>query len=234
MSLIGRTGRHLDSVARFAAIVILSVASALSVVAQSQGSVKGVVIDRATGKPIRGVNIILVGTTRGTATDDSGKFWIRIPAGTKQVLEVSIVGYTKEAYDTQVREGQELNVEIKLDVQPVQVGGVSVVGRKPIEEAMASYVIGEKEIRQTPGLQFLEVLQRYAPSVLLMPSPLSVQQRQANFTLYVNEIHWEAERYNEIDPLLVKKVYVWKRAFVPIQFKLDYGTSYVVHVLTKP
>jgi hypothetical protein len=202
--------------------------------AQQQGSVKGVVLDRESGKPIRGVNIVLRTLSRGTATDDSGKFWIRIPAGTKQVLEVSVLGYKKEAYDTQVANGQELNVEIRLDIQPIQLGEVSVTGSKPIEEVMATYVIGEKQIQQTPGLQFVDLLQQYAPNVLMTSSPLSVSRQDPNFTLYVNEIHWEPERYNEIDPLQVKKVYVWKRAFVPIQFKLDYGTSYVVHVLTKP
>ncbi len=222
------------SLSRLAIVLIAGLSCAFISYAQQQGSVKGVVLDRETDKPIRGVNIVLRALNRGTATDDSGKFWIRIPTVAKQVLEVSVIGYKKEMYDVKVDSGQELNVEIKLEVQPVQLGEVSVTGSKPIEEVMASYVIGEKQIQQTPGLQFLDVLQQYAPSVLLTTSPLSVQQRQANFTLYVNEIHWEAERYNEIDPLQIKKVYVWKRAYVPIQFKLDYGTSYVVHVLTKP
>lgn len=217
-----KLGKYLG---RLAVLLIAGLSFGFISCAQQQGSVKGEVVDGETDRPIRGVNIVLRGLNRATATDNSGKFWIRIPAGSKQVLEVSVIGYKKEAYDVKVDSGQQLNVEIRLEVQPIQLGGISVVGTKPIEEVMATYVIGERQIQQTPGGQFLDVLQQYAPSVLLTQSSLLVGTHKPNFTLYVNEIHWEPERYNEIDPFLVKKVYVWKRAFVPIQFKLDYGPT---------
>src|SRR6476620_1752129 len=43
------------------------------------------------GNPLAGVNILIKGTTRGTATDDNGRFSINAERG--QILEISSVGF---------------------------------------------------------------------------------------------------------------------------------------------
>ena len=52
------------------------------VVAQAQKKVKGQVID-ATGEPLIGVNISVIGGTEGTITDIDGNYAINVPAGAK-------------------------------------------------------------------------------------------------------------------------------------------------------
>ena len=52
------------------------------VVAQAQKKVKGQVID-ATGEPLIGVNISVIGGTEGTITDIDGNYAINVPAGAR-------------------------------------------------------------------------------------------------------------------------------------------------------
>jgi TonB-linked SusC/RagA family outer membrane protein len=57
------------------------------------GTVTGRVVDRATQRPIEGVQIRIVGTTRGAQTDPSGQYRIvSVPAGTVQ-LAAQRIGY---------------------------------------------------------------------------------------------------------------------------------------------
>ena len=64
------------------------------------GQIAGQVIDKKTGEPLQGVNIIIRNTSFGTASDYDGYFLIqKIPAGTYS-LEASMVGYYQENRDS--------------------------------------------------------------------------------------------------------------------------------------
>ena len=58
----------------------------------AQVSVSGVVSDER-GDTLPGVNVIVKGTTRGTATDYDGKFTVQVSPG--EVIEVSFMGFNK-------------------------------------------------------------------------------------------------------------------------------------------
>src|SRR5699024_5808096 len=59
-------------------------------------TITGTVVDAATGEPLIGVNILVTGTTTGTATDQEGTFNLTIPDDA-ETLTVSYIGYvTKE------------------------------------------------------------------------------------------------------------------------------------------
>ena len=78
------------------------------VVAQAQKKVKGQVVD-ATGEPLIGVNITVIGGTEGTITDIDGNYTIGVPAGAK--LKFSYIGYkNQEAKITQT--DKKLNIKI--------------------------------------------------------------------------------------------------------------------------
>ncbi len=70
-----------------------ALALASPALAQSTGTIVGRVIERTTNRPLSGVQIRVVGTTRGAATNDSGAYRIPgVPAGTVQ-LAVQRIGY---------------------------------------------------------------------------------------------------------------------------------------------
>ena len=70
-----------SSLSLFALIVAALVPQRLT--AQSPGSVGGLVVDSTNRQPIPGVQIVVAGSTRGTLTDEAGRFSLRsVPAGT--------------------------------------------------------------------------------------------------------------------------------------------------------
>lgn len=91
-----------------------AVAAAQAATAQSVNTpppppppITGVVTD-ADGNPLAGVNVIIKGTNRGTATDESGRFNIIAERG--QVLQISSVGFVA----TEITVGSETNYQVRL------------------------------------------------------------------------------------------------------------------------
>ena len=64
-----------------------------SVMEKGSITIKGIVIDGSTSKPIKGVNIIIQGTTIGTTSDEKGAFEIKAD-GPNIALVLSHIGYT--------------------------------------------------------------------------------------------------------------------------------------------
>lgn len=60
----------------------------------AQTTASGTVTDKANAMPLPGVNVIIKGTSRGTATDFDGKYSIELSEG--EVLVFSYVGYTTQ------------------------------------------------------------------------------------------------------------------------------------------
>jgi TonB-linked SusC/RagA family outer membrane protein len=97
----------------------------------------GVVKDEK-GEPLKGVNISIKGTARGTETNENGVFSLtNIPKNT--ILEISIAGYKTQQYKV----GEETNISIVL-VQEVQtmedvvVTGFQRIDRKKFTGAAVS------------------------------------------------------------------------------------------------
>ena len=74
-------------------------------VTQQNVTLKGTVVDKKTGEPIIGANVIVKGTTNGVITDLDGNYTLQAPAGS--LLEISYIGYQ--------------SVEIEATAQPQQI-----------------------------------------------------------------------------------------------------------------
>ncbi len=88
----------------------------------AQTTVSGTVTDGADAMPLPGVNIIVKGTSRGTATDFDGKFSLEVNQG--ETIVVSYLGYTSQEI---VYNGQStLDVVLKEDA--AQLDEVVLIG----------------------------------------------------------------------------------------------------------
>ncbi|MDO4880550.1 MAG: TonB-dependent receptor [Capnocytophaga sp.] len=84
--------------------------------------IKGRVIDATTQEPLPGVNILIKGTSQGTATDLDGEYEIKASQGV--VLEFSFIGY--QTQDKRVGSSKVINVALQEDAQ--EIGEVVVIG----------------------------------------------------------------------------------------------------------
>lgn len=97
-----------------------------------QRTISGTVTDLDSGDPLIGVNILIVGTSSGTATDFDGKFTMDIPEG-KNILRFSYTGYASK----EVELGEENEINIQLSVGEV-LNEVVIIGYGTVKKEDAT------------------------------------------------------------------------------------------------
>lgn len=75
-------------------------------------TITGVVTSSSSGEKLEGANIVLKGTTIGTASDENGKYSISAPAG-EYTIACSYIGFTKVEQDINLNKNLELNFSLK-------------------------------------------------------------------------------------------------------------------------
>ncbi len=81
---------------------------------QEPGSIAGTIIDLATGEPMPGATVSIVGTNIGAATDVNGRYIIRrVEPGNYEIV-VSFLGYERYMSDITVVSGERLTFDAQL------------------------------------------------------------------------------------------------------------------------
>jgi TonB-dependent receptor len=116
--------------------LLLSLSSAA--IAQQTGIVTGQVVDSSTGKYLEGAEINISGTEIRTTTERDGRFSLRnVPAG-PQKITVNYPGLDTNESVVEVKDGQSVDLRIKLTTQEViTLGEFKVEGTK---EGMAQAI----------------------------------------------------------------------------------------------
>ncbi len=97
------------------------------------GKIKGKVVDQATGEPLIGANVFVVGTSYGAATDVNGEYSItNLEAGVYSV-RASFVGYQTVTI-TNVRVNADLTTELNFNMpsEDISVDEIQVIAQKPL------------------------------------------------------------------------------------------------------
>jgi len=97
-------------------ILLLTIVSVSSLWSGTTGKLAGTITDKANGDALPGVNIIIVGTNLGAATDANGNYTIlEIPPGTYDV-QISYIGYRKVTVnEVRVFIDQTARIDIALE-----------------------------------------------------------------------------------------------------------------------
>lgn len=102
------------------ALVVLSAFFILTsnLYAQNTGKIVGTVVDAETGETLIGVNVVIEGTIKGTATDIDGNYTIRnVSVGTYNIV-VSYLSYsTQTITGLVVAEGETKKLDVALQVE---------------------------------------------------------------------------------------------------------------------
>jgi iron complex outermembrane receptor protein len=88
----------------------------------AQATVTGTVTDKADAMPLPGVNVIIKGTSRGTATDFDGKYSLEVNQG--ETIVISYLGYTTQEI---VYTGQS-TIDVSLAEDAAQLDEVVLIG----------------------------------------------------------------------------------------------------------
>lgn len=114
-------------------IMLLVILISTMALAGTKGKIVGKVIDKDTGKPLVGVNIIVEGEGLGAATDlDGGYYIVNVRSGTYS-LKFTFIGYTPVTVKN-VDVVQDMSTVINVEMAPeVLIGeAVEVVAERPL------------------------------------------------------------------------------------------------------
>jgi outer membrane receptor protein involved in Fe transport len=127
--------------------------------AYAQTNITGKVSD-ASGEPLAGVNIVVVGKVIGTISNTAGEFTLRVSDPPPFTLRFSFVGYSSQ--DVEITESTTSGLSVTLEEQTI-LGQEVVVSASRVEESiLQSPVTVEKVdligIQQTPVPEFYDAL----------------------------------------------------------------------------
>ena len=118
---------------RYITILLFFVLLPFLTFAGTVGKIKGKVTDLTSGEPLIGANVLVLGTSFGSATDVNGEYTIlNLEAGTYEV-RASFVGYQSITYSN-IRVNADLTTQLdfQLPGEGIELQQVNVVAEKPL------------------------------------------------------------------------------------------------------
>lgn len=143
-------------------ILIFILAFALPLYGGVTGKISGTVIDKDTGEPLPGVNVIIVGTTMGAATTMDGFFHIiNVPVGTFSV-KASMIGYEAVTLEeAKVSSDLTTTLNFELKATPVEIPGITVTAERPmvlLDATSTTYIATGALLDRQPIDDFQDVI----------------------------------------------------------------------------
>jgi hypothetical protein len=108
------------------------------------------VLTEENSKPIQGAQVYVLGDVKtGIATNDAGKYELKIPSGSSQKVVFSFIGFKNDTVAVQLTPNQifEINRKLKLDI--VELKGVDIED-KVIRESAGAIKVDVKNISKIP------------------------------------------------------------------------------------
>jgi hypothetical protein len=101
-----------------------------AVTAQTTGTIKGFIYDKASGEPMIFTNVLLLGTKIGTQSDINGFFSIPgVPEGT-YTLFATLVGYDSIKSSVTIKRGDIITKKLYMSTRQTELAGVEISARK--------------------------------------------------------------------------------------------------------
>ncbi len=130
-------------------------------IAQTTGKIAGKVVD-TEGEPLPGVNVVIEGELKGSATDADGNYFIlNVRSGT-YTLSASMIGFKKVSVtDVRVSVDRTTTVNFELEEQTFEGEEIVVVAQKKLitkDQTSASAKVSGDEILNLPVENFTETV----------------------------------------------------------------------------
>lgn len=133
-----------------------------------QETVKGNVTDASDGSPLPGVNVLVKGTTIGTATDAKGNYILNVPESADTLI-YSYIGYNSKMVAINGR--SVINIQLspeRVKGQQLVVVGYGTQKQKDITSSISS--VSSEKIQNKPVQQVTQALQGEVAGVHITPN----------------------------------------------------------------
>ncbi|WP_242509943.1 TonB-dependent receptor [Hymenobacter persicinus] len=135
--------------------VVLLTLSSLPLLAQNAGVIRGVVADSASGQPLPGVGVRLLGQPGGTASDALGNFrFSGLPAGT-YTLQATALGYGTRTQVVLLKAGESRTISLSLPTAALSLREVTVSQPRDVNQSLAAISHIDQVLRPVSSAQDL-------------------------------------------------------------------------------
>ncbi|MBN2089573.1 TonB-dependent receptor [candidate division KSB1 bacterium] len=126
------------------------------------GILEGIVLDKATMKPLAGVNVFILETRQGSATNQNGFFKIHnVRSGTYRV-RVSMIGYRMLTFNNiTIIPDLKVRLNVELTESPIEMDAIEVRAERPLIQTDVKgtvYELSAQKMNQLPIEKFQEVV----------------------------------------------------------------------------
>lgn len=207
--------------------------------AQSRGKIAGRVTDAATGEPLPGVNVIVLGTQLGTATDPSGDYFIaNLQVGTYDV-RATYVGYdTLTVAGVSVGPNATASVNFELPEATLHLeGDLTVTAQRPLVERDNTTSVTRlqaEEVSYRPTTELTGVLTTL-PSINVEDGQILVRGRTLDEVAFMVDGARSRNPLNHDPYTRVNLSAIQELEVITGSFNAEYGEaqSGVINVITK-
>ncbi|MCW8823537.1 MAG: carboxypeptidase-like regulatory domain-containing protein, partial [Ignavibacteriaceae bacterium] len=208
--------------------------------AGTTGRLAGRITDTATGEPLPFVNVVLMGTTLGAATDIDGYYSIlNIPPG-NYVVKASAIGYNSVSYqDVKISIDLTTTINFQLSEASVELTEeVVVLATRPLvrmDLTSSTAIIGDDVISQLPVTEVNDVLRLQAGVVVSSDGAIHIRGGRANQIAYQIDGVPVTDVYDGSTAVNVNQNAVQELQVISGAFNAEYGQaqSGVVNLVTK-
>ncbi len=131
-------------------------------------TVRGVVTDSATQKPLSGAIVLIVGTNNRAITSSEGRYQLNNIAAGAVSVRAQMIGYAPMIRQVTVIQGEEANVDFSLRVRAIELEEVVAIGYGTTQRdnlATAVSTVGQEDITGQANASADAALQGKAPGV---------------------------------------------------------------------
>lgn len=138
----------------FLGVLLLGV-FAKPLAAQETGKIQGRVTDAASGQPIAGAQVLIVGSRLGNITNADGFYFVNnVPAGL-QDIQAQYIGYqTVTVRQQRVLAGQTITQNFSLNQTAVEIAGIEVIGETrplvPRDQVSTKNIVTGESVDELP------------------------------------------------------------------------------------
>ncbi|MBE0572212.1 MAG: TonB-dependent receptor [Ignavibacteriaceae bacterium] len=208
--------------------------------AGTTGRLAGRVTDTATGEPLPFVNVVIMGTTLGAATDIDGYYSIiNIPPG-NYVVKASAIGYNSVSFqDVKVSIDLTTTIDFQLSEASVELGeDVIVIATRPLvrmDLTSTTAIVGDDVISQLPVAEVQDVLKLQAGVVVSSDGAIHIRGGRANQVAYQIDGVSVTDVYDGSSAINVNQNAIQELQVISGAFNAEYGQaqSGVVNLVTK-
>lgn len=207
--------------------------------AGTTGKIKGKVVDARTGDPLPGVNVLIVGTTMGAATDINGTFFILNVAPGTYKLRATMVGYApSEVTNVKVFADLTATINFKLSQTVIKGKEVTVVAERPMiqRDATASAaVMTSDDIAVAPVENFKDLMITKAGVSVDAGGNLHIRGGRSGEIAYIVDGIANTNPFNNGLGVEVATNAIAEMSVITGSFNAEYGQalSGVINIVTK-